>query len=179
MFIKRVKSKNREYVHLIESYCDEDGRTKRQVLYNFGRRGLFANEAMSHNIVRRLNEIAGSLLATGESKSLRDCSDATPLNLGYVAYAKLWKSIVIENCLQEIKRKSKAQFSLSETTLFMVLQHLLSPRSKLRASEHQSEFLGYKELKLQHLYRTLDQLSLVKERIEDALFFENYVKVDQ
>lgn len=57
MFIKTTKSKNYDYIKLIESYR-EGGTTKHRVLYNFGRRDLIKNDQMFINMVKKLCEIA-------------------------------------------------------------------------------------------------------------------------
>jgi len=71
------------------------------------------------------------------------------------------------------------QFSLSETTLLMVVQHLLAPRSKLGAYSHQEDYLGFTRIELQHLYRALDRLATSKHRLEEELFRENFVRAGQ
>ena len=178
MFIKTVKAKNYEYIQLVESYR-EDGTTKHRVLYNFGRRDLIKDNAMFHNVVRRLNEIAGMATPLEQANKLPECSDAVPFNYGHLAYAKLWKSIGVENSFDAIQRNSKLSFSLADITLFLAIQHLLSPRSKLGAHQHQEDYYGYSDIPIQHLYRALDKLADSKNTLEDALFYENFVRSGQ
>lgn len=173
MFVKTTKSKNYEYIKLVESYR-EDGTTKHRVLYNFGRRDLIRNDQMFINMVKKLCEIA-ELPTSGERQAaLADCSEATMLNYGYLAYAKLWETLGIANCLQNIREQSKISFQITDTAFLMAVQHLLSPRSKLATYKHQNSYFGLKEAKLQHLYRTLDKLCEENEFIESELFRQNY-----
>jgi len=173
MFIKTTKSKNYEYIKLVESYWEE-GTTKHRVLYNFGRRDLIKNDKMFINIVKKLCEIAEISTFEERKSALYDCSEATMLNYGYIAYAKLWEELGIANCMRIVQEKSKIQFPFSETTFLMAVQHLLCPRSKLSTYEHQDSYYGLKEAELQHLYRALDKLCDEKEFVESRLFEQNY-----
>lgn len=173
MFIKTTKSKNYDYIKLVESYR-ENGTTKHRVLYNFGRRDLIKNDQMFINMVKKLCEIAEIPTFEERKTALYDCSEAIMLNYGYAAYAKLWEELGIANCMRDIQEKSKIQFPFSETTFLMAVQHLLCPRSKLSTYEHQDSYYGLKETELQHLYRALDKLCDEKEFIESRLFEQNY-----
>jgi len=55
----------------------------------------------------------------------------------------------------------------------MGVQHLLDPKSKLSTYSHQNRYIGLKEIKLQHLYRSLDLLSESKEILEEEIFYQN------
>lgn len=173
MFIKTTKSKNYDYIKLVESYR-EAGTTKHRVLYNFGRRDLIKDDKMFINMVKKLCEIAEIPTFEERKAALYDCSEATFLNFGYIAYLKLWEELGIANCLRSIQDQSKIQFPFSETAFLMAVQHLLCPRSKLSTYEHQENYYGFKETELHHLYRTLDKLCSEKEFIESQLFEQNY-----
>jgi len=173
MFIKTTKSKNYEYIKLVESYR-EDRTTKHRVLYNFGRRDLIKNDKMFINMVKKLCEIAEIPTFEERKSALDNCSEATILNYGYAPYAKLWENLGIANCMRSIQEKSKIQFPLTETTFLMAVQHLLCPRSKFSTYEHQESYYGLKETELQHLYCSLDKLCDEKEFVESQLFEQNY-----
>jgi hypothetical protein len=178
VFVKTTKSKNYEYIKLVESYW-EDGTTKHRVLFNFGRRDLIKNDQSFINMVKKLCEIA-ELPTVGERRAaLADCSEAAMLNYGYFAYAELWERLGIANCLRRIHDKSRIGFRFADTVFLMAVQHLLSPRSKLATYEHQDSYFGLKKAKLQHLYRALDKLCEEKEFIENELFEQNYRVYDQ
>ena len=50
MFIKTTKTKNYEYIKLVESYRDENNITRHKVLFNFGRANLIKNNGSVDNI---------------------------------------------------------------------------------------------------------------------------------
>jgi transposase len=126
------------------------------------------------NMVKKLCEIAELTTVDERRAVLADCSEAAMLNYGYLAYAELWERLGIAGTLRAVRDKSKISFRFADTAFLMAVQHLLSPRSKLATYEHQNSYLGLKEARLQHLYRTLDKLSEEKEFIENELFERNY-----
>lgn len=130
MFIKTTKSKNYEYIKLVESYW-ENGTTKHRVLFNFGRRDLLKNDQSFINMVKKLCEVAELTKVNRRQAALTDCSEATMLNYGYLAYAELWERLGIAGCLRTIRDKTKVSFQFTDTAFLMAVQHLLSPRSKL------------------------------------------------
>ena len=174
MFIKTTHSKGYEYINLVESY--KDGKiTKHRVLYNFGRADHIRNNQSFINCVKRLCEIVE--LAPVEKNHRPDFGEAEMLNYGHAVYAKLWEKSGIGNCLKRIQQDTKIEFSLNNAAFLMAVQHLLNPRSKLATFLNQEEYFALPKLNLQHLYRTLDTLGEYKERIEKALFEENYTKI--
>ena len=183
VFIKTTKTRNVEYIKLVESYW-EDGKSKHRVLFNFGRADLIKNDASFLKVVRRLCEIAEIAInkeTDSDAKALfADCSEAIFYNYGYLAYLKLWKDLCIEDIIQEKQRScSKTQYPISKTVFLMAVQHLLEPMSKLSAFTHQNRYFNLRETPLQHMYRALDKLSEWKEDIEAGLFEHNYVRANQ
>lgn len=172
MFIKITKAKNYEYIKLVESYR-EGAKTKHRVLYNFGRRDLIKNDQMFINMVKKLCEIAEISLPNSKDSFL-DCSEATLLHYGHIAYRKLWEDLGIANALQCIQDQSNMRFSFLDAVFLMAIQHLLDPRSKKSTHDHQDTYFGLNKVDLHHLYRALDQLAEHKEYIEQTLFEQNY-----
>jgi len=106
-----------------------------------------------------------------------DDNEAEILKYGYIPYLKLWNHLGISNCIKRIELDTRCKFSLDETSFLMAMQRLLYPKSKLATYEYQDKYIGMEQAELHHLYRTLDKLGENKERIEDELFNENYIKV--
>ena len=178
MFIKTTKTKGYEYIKLVESYRDENNVTRHNVLFNFGRADTIKGNKSFIKVVKRLCEITE--ISIKDEPPKLNCSEAELLKYGYLPYLKLWEELGIGNCLRKIGDSTKCEYSLEYTTFQMVVQHLLLPKSKLATYLCQDEYAKLCELdeiKLHQLYRSLDQLHKNKERIEDELFKENYVKV--
>ena len=176
MFIKTTRSKNREYIKLVESYRDENKVTRHNVLYNFGRTDEIKNSESFINVVKKLCEIANVGIKKGAEEEY-ECSEAEMLNYGYLAYLKLWEDLGIGNCLRELQDKTKGTYSINDCTFLMAIQHLLSPKSKLATYGTQYKYMGLKVIELHQLYRVLEKLGKSKESIENELFNENYIKI--
>jgi len=177
LFIKTTRVKGFEYIKLVESYRD-NGTTRHRVLFNFGRADLIKKDESFLRIVKRLCEVAGFRVADANSASLPDdCGEATFYNYGYIAYRALWHELGIQDCLEEVESTTKISYSLPEAVFLMAVQHLLDPRSKLSAFQHQRQYFNMDEIDLHHMYRSLDILCDNKEEIEASLFECNYTRV--
>lgn len=171
MFIKITKSGKYEYVQIVQSRR-VNGRVTHEVLMNLGRRDEIENNPMFQRLANKLAELSGLLVGR---KDLGETSEAIIRNWGYVIYKRLWQFLELDVCLEEIRKKdSKARFNLAQTSFLMALQHLLEPRSKLGAFNHQDRYAKLPKLELQHLYRSLDMLSENKDKIEDHIFGKDY-----
>lgn len=168
MFIKITKAKTNEYVQLVRSYR-EDGRVKHKVILNLGKLKDIENNPSFQRLAQRLTEIS----KLQKSADIRDCSEAEIVNWGYLVYQRIWKEFNLDKFLSHLTRNRKVQFSLSDASFLMVVQHLLQPRSKLATYNNQGRFLNLPKVTLNQLYRSLDLLSEYKEQLEEALFQAN------
>ena len=175
MFIKTTKAKQYEYVKLVESYRDEKNVTRHRILFNFGRSDLIKSNKSFIQMVKKLCMIA-EIGVTQASKP--DCGEAEMLKYGYLPYLKIWNDLGISKCLSRLTERTKCQYNLDNAAFLMAVQHLLAPKSKLATYEYQDSYIGLELTDLQHLYRTLDKLGENKEKIENELFYENYVKAN-
>lgn len=179
MFIKNTKAKGHNYIKLVESFRDENGVTRHNVLYNFGRLDTLKADQSFVTALKKLCQLVEVPILEDRERILNDCSEAVMFNYGYIAYAALWEKIGIRSCLEHLRQNSRIQFDLNQAAFLMAVQHLLQPRSKLATYEHQDSYYKMSELELQYLYRTLDKLAENKEWIEKKLFDENHLKVGQ
>lgn len=168
MFIKITKAKTSRYVQLVRSYREE-GRVKHQVILNLGKLEEIENNPSFQRLAKRLAEIS----KLPQSADLRDCSEAEIVNWGYLIYQKIWQEYGLDKLLSQLARNRKVQFSLSEASFLMVVEHLLQPRSKLATYHHQAHFANLPQVTLNQLYRSLDLLCDYKEQLEEALFAAN------
>ena len=183
VFIKTTRAGGREYIKLVESY-KEKGVTRHRVLFNFGRADLIKRDESFLRIVKRLCEIAEIPLANSNESSAKtavfdDCSEATLYNYGYLAYLKLWETLGIRGCLEEVQSLTKISYSLPDIVFLMAVQHLLEPRSKLSTYENKHKYFNLPEISLHHMYRALDKLADQKEYIETVLFQYNYIRLNK
>lgn len=167
MFLKETKSKNHRYAQIVESYRDENGKTRHRTVANLGRVDRFESSGVL-NIIRRLSELSG------ETKNKPDLSTMTELsrsNYGFLAYKKLWKKLKIDYILNSLTSKRNIEFDVAGTVLSMAIGKLLSSSSKLSYFNNKDNFLMLNnDMKLHQLYRTLDFLADNKDEIEMQLF---------
>jgi len=168
MFIKITKSGRYKYVQLVRSYR-YDHNIKHQVLLNLGRLDQIKDNPSIQRLAVRLQEISNL-----KNQINRDnISEAEIVNWGYIVYQKIWQEFGLDKSLNKLTKKRKTQFNLDNTSFLMVIQHLLDAKSKLSTYIHQNRYIGLKEIKLQHLYRSLDLLSESKEILEEEIFYQN------
>jgi transposase len=90
-----------------------------------------------------------------------------------MVYQKIWKEFELDKILNKLTSSRKTQFNFNDACFLMIIQHLLDPKSKLSTYTHQNRYIGLPEIKLQHLYRSLDLLCESKEVLEEKIFFKN------
>jgi len=168
MFIKITKSGRYKYVQLVRSYR-YDHNIKHQVLLNLGRLDQIEDNPSIQRLAVRLQEISN----LKDRINMDDISEAEIVNWGYIVYQKIWQEFGLDKSLNKLTKKRKTQFNLDNTSFLMVIQHLLDAKSKLSTYIHQNRYIGLKEIKLQHLYRSLDLLSENKEILEEEIFYQN------
>lgn len=168
MFIKITKAKTNQYVQLVRSYR-KDGRIKHEVILNLGKLEQIENNPSFQRLAKRLAEIS----KVPKSADIKDCSEADIVNWGYLIYQRIWKEYNLDKLLSQLTRNRKVQFSLSDASFLMAVQHLLQPRSKLATYNHQAHFVNLQKVTINQLYRSLDLLCEYKEQLEEALFQAN------
>ena len=170
MFVKVTKSKKHEYLQLVESYRDRNDKdkVKHKVLLHLGRVDQVEKQSLL-NVATKFFELAGSKV----DSSTNSYSEAEPLNWGYVIYKKLWNKFKLDEVLQQIQDGGKSTFDLNNACFLMVLQHLLSPGSKLNAHKKQHRYANLPTVELNHLYRALDILYKNKETLEAKAYETN------
>ena len=170
MFLREIKSKNKKYLHIIESYREE-GKVKQRSVAALGcvddlRKG------------EQLKKIAEALLKYSEQKrNLLDISTAEEKerkNWGTVAVvAKLWESLGLGKLLQQIMAERKIEFEFFSAVFLMLLDRFREPKSKLKSYQQQHNYHGIIDVDLHQLYRALDVLAESKDLIEEYLFQKN------
>jgi transposase len=168
MFIKITKSGQYEYAYLVRSYR-EDHNTKHEYLFKLGRMDQIEGNASFQNLAKRLLELSQAK----DMVSLDHFSETQILNWGYLVYQKIWQDFQLDQILNQLTGSRKTRFPLHEASLLMAIQHLLKPKSKLGTYRQQNRYIGLTEIKLQHLYRSLDLLSESKELLEEKIFLKN------
>ena len=158
MFIRIIKSKNHEYIKIVENYR-EDGKVKQRVVANLGK-----VEDMSE---REAENIASKLLLLAKSKKDIVQQRATPqieelnrYNYGYVVYKKLWNRFKLDSILDKLVEDREIQYDFKSVIFSMVVDRLLKPKSKLALVENKDDYFNINDnLHINYIYRSLDILA--------------------
>jgi len=166
MFVKLTKSKNYQYLQIVESYR-QDGKSRHKTIASLGRLDLLLQDDQLKKIAHRLLEISGE----DKPFSIEDLTEIKRLKYGHIVYEKIFKSLKIGNILQTIDQESKSKFDLADNIFYLIINRLLTPSSKKKAFELKDDFKQIAKPKnLQHIYRSLDKLGDNKDRIESDLY---------
>lgn len=161
------KKKSGEYIRIVESYRDENGRPRSRTLYSLGRVDSYSPSSL-RRMGQRLYELGGGSLKALLGESV---SEEGRYNYGFLqVYKKIFRHYGLEHILDAVSKKKKLSYSLSKVVLFLLLERLNDPCSKRSSFFHQDEYLGLPAVSLQHLYRSLDYLDEHSELIQQAIY---------
>ena len=166
MYLYTIKRKNKDgdytdYYQLCESYRDEEGKPKRKVLANLGKKD-------NPNTAKKLQRVVSQLASAARMKDLVDLDTeiTTPWSKSIgpkLVVRKLWEDLNLDFVFSE---------KYHEHVFMMVLNRLCDPTSKMdcmRWKETVYEPL-WDKVQLHELYRALDYLIDNKEKIEYQMF---------
>lgn len=164
MFLKVVRSGNYQYLRLMESTW-KGGKATQRIILNLGRLDHLQKSETLYRLGKRFLALDGTDLP-----SIRDLREQERLCYGDRVYKVLWDRYRFTDLLQDLIRDRRVQFHFVQTVYLMVMDRLLAPRSKLATFQHQSRYLGWDQVALEHLYRCLDLLADGKGHLEEILF---------
>jgi len=172
MFVRVIKSKNHEYVKVVESYR-EDGKVKQRVIANLGKlENISPKDA--ENISSKLLLLAKSKKAVTKENSLPEIEELDRYNYGYIIYRKLWNRFKLDDILDRLVEDRAIEYDFKSVVFSMVVDRLLKPKSKLALVENREDYFHINdELHINHIYRSLDILAENKINIEESLFTQN------
>ena len=89
-----------------------------------------------------------------------------------LVFRRLWEQLGLDKLLSDLQAERFMQYPLDEAVFAMVLHRLLDPGSKRAAHQWLENVYRpqFESLELQHLYRALDPLLEIKDKIEESLF---------
>jgi len=166
----KVKSGNKvyRYLRIIES-LRRRGKVTKRVIANIGELSLINKESL-FRLGKSLLEYAGR-----KPVSVEDLEAISALHYGEVITTKsIWDSLSLNRILKDsLPLKKKINFDYSFCVFIMVLNRLISPKSKLAITKWQDRIYTEKtKPKYQYYLRTLNYLAKSKEKIEKSLFFQ-------
>lgn len=170
MYIRVTKnSRGDAYYHLVES-CRHEGKVRQRVLLSLGRVEEGKLEQLADAISKHVDRLTALNLA--ESIDVSQTYLYGPLLL----LEQLTQRLGIGEVLTHIARgHDRLQFDFERAVFSMIASRFMEPISKLgfydRILDRFYPGLFEHKIDLQHLYRSLDLLSIHKEEIEKRLFY--------
>lgn len=181
MYIRKVESKLRDgsaarYVQLAHNFRDpKSNRSRAQVLYSFGREDQVDQEAL-----KRLVSSIERFLSPDEALKLKSqrqtdlvFKESRPLG-GAWALQQLWTEIGIDRVIKKNLRKRSFSAPIERAIFAMVANRALAPKSKLSVEGWANDDVclpGVEDLQVQHLYRALDVVLEMEDKLQEEVFF--------
>jgi len=164
MFLKITKSNGYQYVRIVRSYW-KDGKSRQQVVLNLGRLDILKQAGQLKRLGKQLLALDGEDIPT-----LDELEELSRLCYGDIVYKKLWDKYQFTAILTGVIKDKRIQYDFLQTAYLLVVDRLLNPRSKLACFKRQGKYINIEDVKLQHLYRSLDLLAEAKTSLETTIF---------
>lgn len=166
-FLRVEKKKSGTYLRILESYRDEQGKTKHRILHNLGKVEDYTPEQLQ-KIGMKFYELGGGELKHFLGENLEELGR---YNYGYQqVYEKALSNFGLNQLFSRIQKKARFQFSLHDTVFLMLLERLQDPCSKLQNFQNQFEYINLPKVELHQIYRALDQLAKYNISIQEQIF---------
>lgn len=166
-FLRVEKKKSGNYIRILESYRNEQGKSTHRILYSLGKVEDYTPEQLRAFGIK-LYELGG-----GEVKNLLkgEVCELGRFNYGYqMIYDKALKHYGLHDVFRRIAKKAKLSFDFHNALMLMILERLQTPCSKRANFLNQNEYLQLPSIDLHHLYRALDKLDANSNLIQQHIF---------
>lgn len=100
-------------------------------------------------------------------------------NIGYLFPEKIYKELALDKICNGISNQHKISYPLSDVLKMLIATRLIAPASKLSSYEYASNFLQNPKFDLQHVYRSLDLLSMHSDEIQAAVYENSQHLIDR
>lgn len=100
-------------------------------------------------------------------------------NIGYLFPEKIYKELALDKICNGISNQHKISYPLSDVLKMLISTRLIAPASKLSSYEYASNFLQNPKFDLQHVYRSLDLLSMHSDEIQAAVYENSQHLIDR
>jgi transposase len=166
-FIRKETKKSGTYLRFVESYRDQEGKSKHRTLYNLGRAEDYSPESLKR-MGQVLFELGGGKLEELENKQLKE--------IGRYYYGfplivrKLLNEYSLDRFLQRRIHTKGLGFNLADCVSLLICERLHDPVSKRANFINQNDYLGLARIELHQIYRTLDQLYESQESLKHMIY---------
>lgn len=175
MYIRLSKApSNKDYlVYLVESYRDEQKRTKQRIIKSFGKLGDLTKDdpealdklkqwAKEETERRKKEKSVNFALDLSEAQD----GEQKPRNYGYVVLEHFYNTLGITEVLKKHQRTKRIDYDLDKILRLLVFSRALSPASKKRTYlDRGNFFLDLDDFPMSAVYKSLDHLGALKDTL--------------
>jgi len=167
--IRVDKKKSGNYLSLIESYRDDQGKSRMRTLANLGKVENYNPETLK-KIGKKFFEFGG-----GDPEDLLqgDLQEQNRYNFGYVQIVDhLMRHFGLDGLMSRIERKHNLTYNMYEVMMLMLIERLNIPCSKLSNFHNQKEYYSLQPIELQWIYRSLDKLDQYSDAVQQQIYLK-------
>lgn len=165
-FLRTEKKTSGTYLRIVESYRDDNGKTRHKTLCNLGKA-----EDYSQKTLKKMGQMLINLSGIATPQATGSVSELARINYGFPqVYHRLMQHYDLDRILNNIENRQQLTYSLYKTILLMLIERLNDPCSKLANFGHIDEYRGFEGIQLHNLYRGLDQLSENQGLIQEVIY---------
>jgi len=166
-FIRKETKKSGTYLRFVESYRDQEGKSRHRTLFNLGRADSYSAESLKR-MGQVLYELGGGTLEELESRQLKETGR---YNYGFpIVVDKLMKEYRLDDLLRRRIANNGLEYDLADSVRLLICERLHDPVSKLASFINQRDYLGLSRIELHQIYRTLDQLYELQEPLKYMIY---------
>lgn len=170
------KSKSNTILYMAKTYRNSEGKSTSKIIERLGTLDEVKEKANGEDPVEwakkyikektdEENEAKGIYYdKLVEGKDLT--SEQKVFNLGHIFLQKIFRELQLNKLCNEIKKKYKIEYELSDILEDLICTRILYPSSKYSSYEESQNFLRQPKYKLYDVYRALDVIQKEKEYIE-------------
>lgn len=186
------KSKNAEQLYITKSIRVSKDKTTSKIVAKLGTMASLLPEhdndrekviAWAKDEAKKMTEAEelGTMsleVAFNETQRLEMNRQST-FNIGYLFPEKIYKELALDKICNGISNQHKISYPLSDVLKMLLTTRLIAPASKLSSYEYASNFLQKPSFDLQHVYRSLDLLSMHSDEIQAAVYENSQHLIDR
>jgi len=173
MYIRTKVFKNKDgttrtYLYIVEGKR-VNGKVRQEIVANLGRLEELQKGELD-KLIEGLAKYSHQQWIQAQAHSV-DPKWAKELGPALI-FRRLWENLNLNKILENLLANTEISIDVEEAIFAMVLNRLCDPRSKLGITKWKETVYRpqFKQLKLNHFYRSLDFLAEHKNKIEEQLF---------
>jgi transposase len=166
-FLRKERKDTGTYIRIVQSYRDEQGKSRHRTLYNLGKVEDYEPLALK-KIGQALYELGGGTPEELEQKLLHEIGR---FYYGFPMIVRRLASIYsLDTFFNGVTRNKSLGFNMLESLVLLISERLHDPVSKLSNYKNQSDYIGIEQMELHQIYRTLDYLYENQEPIKRLIY---------